>query len=172
MSSFGGNEIVPIPALDPEKEGSELASRRRFLAVATSVALGAAGVVMGIFNLIFLRPRVTYGSVTKMRVGRPDMYSPGSQIELPEARVVVRRDGDRFAAISTVCTHLGCTVRATDMGFDCPCHGSSYDRQGIVTSGPAPKALAWYRVSLAPNGEIEVDTQQLVARESYLEIKA
>ncbi len=158
-------------ALNPERAGTEGPSRRRLMTMLSAVALGAAGSVMGVFNLIFLRPRVTYGSASKIRVGRPGAYSPGSQVVLPDARVVVRREGDKFLAISTVCTHLGCTVRTTDIGFDCPCHGSSYDSSGNVTSGPAPKSLAWYRVAVAPNGELEVDKRQVVAPETYLELK-
>ena len=40
----------------------------------------------------------------------PGTYSSGSQVEYTDDKVLVRREGDRFAAISTVCTHLGCTV--------------------------------------------------------------
>ena len=46
----------------------------------------------------------------------------------------------------------------SDTGFACPCHGSRYDQDGNVVGGPAPKSLAWYEVTLAPNGELEVDT--------------
>lgn len=166
---------MTVRPLDPERArdpGEADDGRRRLLALGSAVALGAAGLAMGVFNLLFLRPRVTYGAPSRIRVGRPGTYSPGSVMELPEARIVVRRDGDRFAAISTVCTHLGCTVRATAVGFDCPCHGSSYDEQGNVVAGPAPRQLAWYRISLAPNGELEVDKAQQVPPETYLELKA
>ena len=95
-----------------------------------------------------------------------------NQERVGKARLVVRREGNRFAAISTVCTHLGCTIRATEVGFDCPCHGSIYDRQGNVVAGPAPSPLPWYQVSLAPNGEVEVDARRVVDPETYLEVEA
>ena len=56
--------------------------------------------------------------------------------------------------------------------FACPCHGSLYDLQGDVVSGPAPTALAWYRVSLTPNGELEVDKRKIVDAGTYLEVQA
>ena len=158
--------------LNPERAGQEKPDRRRFLATASALALGAAGGAMGLFNLIFLRPRVTYGAAAKVSVGPPAAFAPGSQLELTESRFVIRREGDRFAAISTVCTHLGCTVKANEVGFDCPCHGSVYDRQGNVIAGPAPSSLPWYRVSVTPNGELEVDTRRVVDPDTYLEVKA
>jgi Rieske Fe-S protein len=39
--------------------------------------------------------------------------------------------------------HLGCIVRwnATERSWDCPCHGSRYDRFGVVMNGPANSNL-------------------------------
>ncbi len=147
-------------------------NRRKFLAAATTVAIGGTCAVAGGASLAFLRPRVTYGSISTVRVGRPDSYSAGNQVEFAEAQVVVRREGERFAAISTICTHLGCTVGPTDIGFDCPCHGSSYDYEGNVIGGPAPDALAWYRVTLTPTGELEVDTRRVVPQGTYLRVES
>ena len=51
------------------------------------------------------------------------------------------------------CTHLGCvpnfvagpnnaaTVKGTEDGWFCPCHGSHYDTSGRIRKGPAPKNL-------------------------------
>lgn len=46
-------------------------------------------------------------------------------------------------AFSNVCTHRGCSVPyvAADGKFECPCHGSQYDKTGQVIKGPAPKRL-------------------------------
>jgi thiosulfate dehydrogenase (quinone) large subunit len=47
-----------------------------------------------------------------------------------------------FVAFSAVCTHQGCPVSFAGNGFQCPCHGATYDENGQVTGGPAPQPLA------------------------------
>jgi nitrite reductase/ring-hydroxylating ferredoxin subunit len=43
-----------------------------------------------------------------------------------------------------ICTHAGCPVswNSTEQSWDCPCHGSRYDRYGHVINGPANRNLA------------------------------
>ncbi len=125
-------------------------------------------------SLRSLVPNVSYDSPTTVKIGPPMEFPDGLKF-LPDERLFVFRDGKTFHAISAVCTHLGCTVRAealprpeerTASGvplrmthrFLCPCHGSKYDGEGTNVAGPAPKALAWYRLSLAPDdGQLVVD---------------
>ncbi len=145
-------------------------TRRGFLALASAAALAAAAGTTGLLSVLFMRPRVTYGPPAKLLVGRPDSYASGTVLEFPDSRLVVRRTGNKFAAISTECTHLGCIVAPTDTGFDCPCHGSRFDSLGNVTGGPAPKPLPWFRVAVAPNGELEVDKRQVVDAGTTLEV--
>lgn len=60
-------------------------------------------------------------------------------------KVAVYRDEEgRLHERSAVCTHLGCIVRWNDVErtWDCPCHGSRYDRFGAVITGPAPQDLS------------------------------
>jgi Rieske Fe-S protein len=45
-------------------------------------------------------------------------------------------------AFDATCTHQGCTVRATEDGLVCPCHGSAFDpATGAVVHGPATEPL-------------------------------
>lgn len=50
---------------------------------------------------------------------------------------------DTRHAVSAVCTHLGAVVRWNDADrcWDCPLHGSKFDRDGTLLHGPAVKDL-------------------------------
>ncbi len=63
----------------------------------------------------------------------------------------------RFAALSPICTHLGCTVEIEQARLVCPCHGSTYDREGKVLKGPAEEALASYRVALTSEDVLVIE---------------
>ena len=80
---------------------------------------------------------------------------PEGALVLPQQRVAVVREGGDFLAFDLTCTHLGCTVKATEQGFSCPCHGSRFGRGGDVLKGPAPRALRRLASSGA-NGIIRV----------------
>jgi cytochrome b6-f complex iron-sulfur subunit len=56
----------------------------------------------------------------------------------------VFNSGGTFMAFSEVCTHAGCKVpyKPADSKFECPCHGSQYDKTGEVVKGPAKTRLA------------------------------
>ena len=60
-----------------------------------------------------------------------------------------RPDGD-IVVLSSVCTHLGCSVRwdSTAKTFQCPCHGGVYDATGQVISGPPENPLAGLKVRI------------------------
>jgi menaquinol-cytochrome c reductase iron-sulfur subunit len=125
-------------------------------------------------SLRSLVPNVTYDAPTTLKVGPPEAFPDGLKF-LPDERLFVFRSGKTFHAISAVCTHLGCTVRAEALArpeeqtiegqalrmthrFMCPCHGSLYKGDGSNVSGPAPKSLAWYRLSVSPDdGQLVVD---------------
>ena len=144
--------------------------RRRLLAWLSSVGLGASALLAVVSNLVFFKPRVTYGQPAKFQIGKPEDFPPGTRMAREGERICIVREGNRVAAISTTCTHLGCSVAISDTGFACPCHGSRYDQDGTVTGGPAPKPLPWFKVSLAPNGELEVDKNAQVDSGTYLSV--
>jgi glycine/D-amino acid oxidase-like deaminating enzyme/nitrite reductase/ring-hydroxylating ferredoxin subunit len=56
------------------------------------------------------------------------------------SKVAVYRDEDGKAhEMSAVCPHLGCIVHWNDSenSWDCPCHGSRFDKLGKVINGPS-----------------------------------
>lgn len=56
---------------------------------------------------------------------------------------VYRDDDDAVHSVSAICTHLGCVVtwNGAEKTWDCPCHGSRFDKLGSVINGPANKDL-------------------------------
>lgn len=159
--------------------------RRDFL-----LSLGAGAGVVAITAqtgaaLRSLVPNVSYDAPTTVKLGPPQDFPDGLKF-LPDERLFVFREGATFHAISAVCTHLGCTVRAealsqpetADVGgaplrlthrFMCPCHGSAYAGDGRNLAGPAPKPLAWYHLSIAPDdGQLVVDLAAEVERDFRL----
>ena len=66
------------------------------------------------------------------------------EVSLDGRRIVVTQpDAGTVVAFEARCTHQGCTVRATDDGLVCPCHGSVFDpATGAAVHGPATSPLA------------------------------
>ena len=54
----------------------------------------------------------------------------------------VRTSASTFVALGMACTHQGTKVNIQGQIFDCPNHGARYDSTGVVTRGPATRALA------------------------------
>jgi cytochrome b6-f complex iron-sulfur subunit len=147
-------------------------SRREF--IASGVGLGAAGLV-GLAALggiaRFMLPTVTYLTPKKFLVKIQDLPTPGNELLFPDQRVIIQRHADgRVAAISLICTHLGCTVYRVATGYQCPCHGSQYDNEAEVVGGPAPVGLAWLPVKPVPGGQVEIDSGERVEKNSYFAI--
>lgn len=144
--------------------------RRRMLAWLSSFGLFASAALAVVSDWLFFKPRVTYGPSARFAIGKPDDYPPGTRIARDVERVCIVREGNKIAAISTTCTHLGCIVGIADTGFACPCHGSHYDQDGNVTGGPAPKPLPWFQVTVAPNGDVVIDKNATVEPGTYLTV--
>ena len=123
-------------------------TRRRFIAALITVPLIAAGLWR------FLTPKQVKKQAL-LRVPQADIPIGGALIYKQE-RIALIRQGEQVIALSLVCTHLGCTVTVTPEGMVCPCHGSRFDRQGAVLSGPAERPLEQLQV--------EVSGDELVVR--------
>jgi glycine/D-amino acid oxidase-like deaminating enzyme/nitrite reductase/ring-hydroxylating ferredoxin subunit len=71
-----------------------------------------------------------------------DTLAPGEGgiVDLAGEKVAASRDdAGTLAALSPNCTHLGCRVswNTAEWSWDCPCHGSRFDREGHVIHAPA-----------------------------------
>jgi Rieske Fe-S protein len=92
----------------------------------------------------------------------PELGSPSGAVRVrPSAAEpvlhVLALGGGRYAAVSSVCTHLGCAVEVEGDRLVCPCHGSTYDREGRVLKGPAERALARYATTVTDDHVVVVE---------------
>ena len=107
----------------------------------------------------FLYPGVYDEPPQRLKIGYPGDFAFGPTFLAEEKIYVFRDDTKGFSAASAVCPHLGCTVQyvGNDRQFSCPCHGSVFDATGKALYGPASRPLEWLEVTLAKDGQLQVD---------------
>ncbi len=104
--------------------------------------LGQAGA--GIIWFAF--PRFAEGTFGGTFVFPPENVpaAGGPPVSEPSGRFHVSHlEDDSLVVLYGVCTHLGCLppyFEETDR-FECPCHGSKFERSGLYIEGPAPRSL-------------------------------
>ena len=115
----------------------------------------------------FMFPNVLFEPPTSFKAGLPDEIQPEQVDERFKQKfgvwlvkdIDVQTGAFGIYALSTVCTHLGCTpdwLQAAQK-FKCPCHGSGYYKNGINFEGPTPRPLERFAISMADDGQILVD---------------
>ena len=125
--------------------------RRRFLRLMGKGSVGLAFLIQIAAAARAFVPNVLYEPLRRFKLRKPKDYPPGVTFNA-DRRLFVVRDEDDFQ------------WRQDERRFDCPCHGSRFREDGTVISGPAPRPLEWYAVALSPDGYLEVDTAEQVAR--------
>jgi cytochrome b6-f complex iron-sulfur subunit len=109
----------------------------------------------------FMFPNVLFEPPPTFKAGYPNEIQVGQVDERFKQRFAVWlvRDPQGIYALSTVCTHLGCTPNwlEAEQKFKCPCHGSGYYKSGINFEGPTPRPLERFAITLADDGQILVD---------------
>jgi cytochrome b6-f complex iron-sulfur subunit len=161
---------APAPAAAAPKAAAKAPAkpgRRGFItAIFTSwfaagwAAMVASFGVLTLGTLRFLFPNVLSEPPSKFKVGFPDSFEEGKVVERfkDQNAWIVRYEG-RIYALSTTCTHLGCTPNWLEREgkFKCPCHGSGFYITGINFEGPAPRPLERWALSVGEDGQIVVD---------------
>ncbi len=138
-------------------------TRRSFFSWLTLGWVAFVAATGGFFTMMlrYFFPNVLFEPVQTFRAGFPEDYQKGEVDVRWKAKygVWIVRNDDGIYALSTVCTHLGCTPNwlSSERKFKCPCHGSGFRFTGINFEGPAPRPLERYRISLADDGQIIVD---------------
>jgi cytochrome b6-f complex iron-sulfur subunit len=179
-------ERAPVEYVPVEEEELGI-TRRQFFnrGILTGLGIFAAG--MGAAMLGFLWPSSAGGFGAKIAVGTEDdakeqfdkklpFYNAGARTyiqpypkdDVAKARAVydpriVAGMEKGYVALYQKCVHLGCRVPwcETSQWFECPCHGSKYNRVGEKKGGPAPRGLDRFPLEVS-GGSITVDTGTIV----------
>jgi len=153
-----------VPPADPETVG---VTRRQFLN-RSSVALMTVSLAgFGAACVAFLWPKLSGGFGSKINAGnindlKTQIRANNNFLYLPEGRAwlteypkeglpkaeavypanVLTGMEAGITALYQKCPHLGCRVPecASSQWFECPCHGSQYNRNGEKKAGPAPRS--------------------------------
>ena len=98
------------------------------------------------------------GAVEKARAS----YS-AAELSGMEAGLTLGLDAG-VVALYQKCPHLGCRVPecVTSQWFECPCHGSQYNRVGEKRGGPAPRGMDRFAMSVSGDGVLTVDTGTII----------
>jgi len=104
-----------------------------------------------------------------VEAGSVERFKPGTVTPIPQGRLYIARleDGG-FLALSSACTHLGCSLPwdETKNLFICPCHGSTFDLPGNALSAPATRALDMHPLRIE-NGQIRVNISKRIKRTRF-----
>lgn len=175
--------VVPWTPPDSEALG---VTRRQFFNRATVTLMSASLGGFGAAVIAFLWRGASGGFGSKITVGKVDdiiseirankgfLYVPQARSwvteypaeALPKAKVAYGNQPGvlvgmeaGLVALYQKCPHLGCRVPtcASSQWFECPCHGSQYNRVGEKKGGPAPRGMDRFGVSLA-NDVLVIDT--------------
>jgi nitrite reductase/ring-hydroxylating ferredoxin subunit len=144
----------PDQPATPSRLDPEPTPRRDFLGLAALWAAGTSLVFAAVGMMRLPKAAVLSSPSRKYVVHLPESLALGEPFEPLGRAVVLVRDHEGVYAMSKVCTHLGCLVKRSGAGFDCPCHGSRFAADGAVEKGPAPQPLAWHKVTRAGAGYV------------------
>jgi cytochrome b6-f complex iron-sulfur subunit len=155
-------------------------SRRTFLRNAWLATLGASLAGFGAGTVYFLWPNLSEGFGAKIAAGtKSDLdgaIAADGYFYSPEGRFyVIPYEGngtdtiykgvaaDGYMALYQRCVHLGCRVPFcnTSKWWECPCHGSQYNRAGEYKLGPAPRGLDRFAATFE-GGKLVVDTSAVI----------
>ena len=144
-------------------------ARRDFLAL---LGRGALWATAGVTVVALLR-YLSFTEPTPPQVfvlDEPSAYPLGTTTPVADGRAFIKHDERGLYAINATCTHLGCLVKQTQSGFECPCHGSQFTTNGAVTQGPAALPLTYSALALNAEGKVVVDVSQQVAATDRLPV--
>src|SRR4051794_16466838 len=173
-----------VAVWEPVDEEELGVTRRQFMNRGVLAAVGVAAATFGAGMLAFLWParsvglggRAPAGSLTdiltQINATKAPYYVPLARTylqpypkdDIPNAEkvyppAVIKEMENGIVALYQKCVHLGCRVPwcQSSQWFECPCHGSKYNRVGEKRDGPAPRGLDRWPATV-DGGSVTIDT--------------
>ena len=182
-TSSGAAPASAGPSALKRKKRNAGPSRRDFLRLGLLTSMGGVLAAFGGASLAFLWPSLKGGFGARLELGDEATVAQGiadgeGRFEYPSGRsYIVEYDplldpdgnyaditnGSPFMALYQRCVHLGCRVPwcGSSKWFECPCHGSRYNRWGEYQFGPAPRGLDRFKLTVE-DGRVIVDTSTVI----------
>ncbi len=137
----------------------ELLTRRDVLRQGWKVGMAAIGVAALWTTWDVLRPPRPAGAGAVVKSLRVDEVPDAEAVAVQAARAYLTRVGEEIVALSEKCPHLRCRVDWCESSgqFECPCHGSTFNRLGEHRSGPAASGMERFAIEVV-EGTVHIDT--------------
>jgi cytochrome b6-f complex iron-sulfur subunit len=179
---------TPAPFVAPDADAVGV-SRRQFLNRSIVGGMVLSLSTFGAAVIGFLWPKVGGGFGSKIRAGRisdllQEIDKGGGFLYRADGRMWLTRypvgaiekakavySSAELAgmeagiiALYQKCPHLGCRVPdcKTSQWFECPCHGSQYNKVGEKRAGPAPRGMDRFAMEVTSDGFLIVNTGAIV----------
>jgi cytochrome b6-f complex iron-sulfur subunit len=185
-----GDQPVPKRAIDTPVakpvSARPILTRRVFILGGfwSTLSLALVGILGP--SLDFVWTRDPAGAARKVRVSKETVQAAienGEPVPVPEGKFFlvnlepgVTPNGEEtdggLLALWQKCPHLGCAVpwrpdftfRGRTGWFRCPCHGSTYTKEGgVLVFGPAPRPMDRFEIEPQDDGSVVVNTGVTVA---------
>jgi len=141
---------------------SEDLERRTFLSRAWKWGLGIMAGAAAWTSWDFLQP-VAGQAGGPMATVSPDVVPSETVLEIPSMRGYLTEAEGEIVPIWWKCPHLGCKVPWCESSgqFECPCHGSVFNRVGEYRRGPASRGMDKFQFEIV-DGIIVPDTSKVI----------
>ncbi len=189
-SLVAAGSVAPVAYVPPDPETIGVA-RRQFLNRGIVATFGLGLTSFGAACIAFLWPQAASGFGAVINVGslvdiKASIKAGGGFFYVPEGRMwITEYPHDALAkasenygfypqvesglnagvtALYQTCPHLGCRVPecGTSQWFECPCHGSQYNRVGEKKGGPAPRGMDRFPMTVNAAQQLLVDTGTVI----------
>jgi len=141
-----------------ERENRRRFLRRVFGAMGAFFAVPAAATVVDPALREATGSWVDAGAASAVKAGAATRFKYPVAVgweKVERSGYLVRTEDDEIVALSSRCTHAGCTVRAAGEEFHCPCHGGVFSLQGEPKKEPVTVPLDRFEVRIE-GGQVKV----------------